>query len=255
MTLRPDSTLVTRVHASPNIEPRRADVAPSILLLHYTGLLDVEKAIDWLSRPESKVSCHYVVTAEGLVVQMVAERDRAWHAGLSCWHGESDINSASIGIEIDNPGHESGSPPFPPRQMQAVLELCRDIGARHAIRPECVLAHSDVAPQRKIDPGEQFDWRWLAANGIGHWVEPEPACPGDVASTPVATETIMRMQRMLAAYGYDIRTDGVLEAPERKVISAFQRHFRPARVDGVIDASSLVTLERLLAALPAGSAT
>ena len=120
MIATPDSALVARLHPSPNIEPRRAGFSPTILLMHYTGLDDVDRAIDWLSRPESKVSCHYVIAADGVITQMVAEEMRAWHAGLSCWQGETDINSASIGIEIDNPGHEAGSPAFPPAQMQAV---------------------------------------------------------------------------------------------------------------------------------------
>ncbi len=248
MTLKPDSSLVTRLHPSPNIEPRRIAGQPSILILHYTGLIDIEKAIDWLSRPESKVSCHYVITAEGEIVQMVAESQRAWHAGLSSWHGETDINSASIGIEIDNPGHEFGLPFYPPRQMQAVAELSRDIIARNAIRPEGVLAHSDIAPQRKIDPGERFDWAWLAGEGVGHWVAPE-AVTTDAPPVELDQAGISDLQRLMVAYGYETRTDGILDGPARKVVAAFQRHFRTERVDGIADAGTRATLAKLLAAL------
>ncbi len=249
MILNPDTNIVTRLHSSPNIEPRRITGLPSMLILHYTGLVDIDKAIDWLSRPESKVSCHYVITAGGEIIQMVAECQRAWHAGLSSWHGETDINSASIGIEIDNPGHEFGLPGFPLRQMQAVAALSRDIMARNAIAPERVLGHSDIAPQRKIDPGENFNWAWLRDEGVGHWVEPEPTSL-DEPSTELSHDGIIELQRLLVEYGYETRTDGTLDGPARKVISAFQRHFRPARVDGIIDTSTLATLKRLIAALP-----
>ena len=171
---RPDSSLVADLHPSPNIEPRRPGFAPSIVILHYTGLLTVERALDVLSRPDCKVSCHYVIDEGGRIVQMVAEDKRAWHAGLSSWHGETDINSASIGIEIQNPGHMHGYPEFPDVQMRAVAALCRDLALRHDIAPERFLAHSDVAPGRKIDPGEKFDWPWLYGQGIGHWVPPAP---------------------------------------------------------------------------------
>ena len=142
--------------------------------MHYTGVTTAAKAIDWLSRAESKVSAHYVIDDEGRITQLVAEAMRAWHAGLAAWAGESDINSASIGIEVHNPGHELGYPDFPQPQLAVVEALCRDIIARHSIRPERVLAHSDVAPTRKKDPGEKFPWARLARAGIGHWVAPEP---------------------------------------------------------------------------------
>lgn len=254
MSLKPDTPLVDRLYPSPNVEPRRITGPPTMLILHYTGLIDIDKAIDWLSRPESKVSCHYVITAEGEIVQMVAERERAWHAGLSSWLGETDVNSASIGIEIDNPGHEHGLPAFPPRQMQAVAALSRDIIRRNAIRPERVLAHSDVAPQRKIDPGERFDWAWLAGEGVGHWVAPPPVV-SDGPPAEIDEPGIVALQRLLVRYGYDVRADGMLDPAARKVIAAFQRHFRPARVDGVADAGTLGALERLLAALEAGRTT
>jgi N-acetylmuramoyl-L-alanine amidase len=152
-----DTSLVDAVHASPNIEPRKGCDRPDMLILHYTGMHTADKAIDWLARAESGVSCHYVIGRDGRVTQMVAESMRAWHAGVSHWAGETDINSRSIGIEIDNPGHELGYPDFPDQQMRAVETLSLDIVRRCNIRPDRVLAHSDIAPIRKIDPGEKFD--------------------------------------------------------------------------------------------------
>ena len=136
-----------------------------MLLLHYTGMDSAEAALDWLTRQESGVSCHYLVDAEGRIAQMVPESERAWHAGQSLWEGETDINSCSIGIEIHNPGHDFDYPDFPDAEMRAVEALCRDILSRHAIPSHRVLAHSDVAPGRKRDPGEKFDWERLARAG------------------------------------------------------------------------------------------
>jgi N-acetylmuramoyl-L-alanine amidase len=253
---RPDSPLVDAVAPSPNVEPRRNGLGPSILLLHYTGLDSMARAIDWLTRQGSGVSCHYGIDADGRITQMVAEELRAWHAGESVWAGESDINSASIGIEIHNPGHDLGYPDFPEVQMQAVERLCRDIVARHGIRPERVLAHSDVAPARKKDPGEKFPWARLARAGIGHWVEPVPATAADPGwSLGVAGPEVASMQAALSRYGYGLDPTGVLDARTEAVVTAFQRHFRPGRVDGRIDASTVATLERLIRALPGSAVT
>lgn len=251
MTPSPDTPLVQEVKASPNFGERRNGLGPSILLLHYTGVETAAKAIDWLTRAESQVSCHYAIDETGAVTQMVAEDMRAWHAGESFWAGERDINSVSIGIEIHNPGHEWGYVEFPDAQMRAVEALCLDIIERRGIRPERVLAHSDVAPRRKQDPGEKFSWRRLARAGIGHWVEPEPvnaAEPGLAAG--VAGPLVAEVQTLLAAYGYGIEATGLVDAPTEFVVAAFQRHFRQQRVDGRIDQSTITTLQRLLAALP-----
>ena len=143
-----------------------------MIILHYTGMATGAAAESWLCDPASEVSSHYLVHEDGSIVQMVRESDRAWHAGKGSWRGETDINSRSVGIEIVNPGHALGYTTFPKRQIAAVIELCRDITTRHAIRPQRVLAHSDVAPGRKIDPGEKFPWRKLAEAGVGHFVAP-----------------------------------------------------------------------------------
>ncbi len=253
MIERADSVLVADIHPARNFEPRRG-LRPSILLLHYTGMISCTKAIDWLARVESRVSCHYVIDVDGRITQMVAERERAWHAGAGSWQGASDINSRSIGIEIHNPGHELGYPDFPAAQMRAVQALSLDIVARWHMPAHRVLAHSDIAPERKIDPGEKFDWAMLARGGVGHWVEPAPTADGDMGLASGATEVVVaHAQRLLGRYGYGLNVTGLLDAPTTTVISAFQRHFRPARVDGRLDRSTVDTLERLIAALPSGA--
>ena len=250
--IKADSALVHALHASLNMEPRKDGRRPDILLLHYTGMTSAEKAIEWLARPESGVSCHYVIDREGRITQMVAEEMRAWHAGVSHWAGETDINSCSIGIEVDNPGHELGYPEFPDTQMRAVEALSRDIVARWGIRPERVLAHSDIAPTRKLDPGEKFDWTRLARAGVGHWVEPVPVKPGDDGVGPCNEGPLIHeMQDLLRRYGYGVNPSGQHDPLTEAVVRAFQRHFRPARVDGRIDQSTIATLKRLLAALDA----
>jgi N-acetylmuramoyl-L-alanine amidase len=243
---RPDSSLVADLHPSPNIEARKPGFAPSIVILHYTGLLTVDRALDVLSRPDCKVSCHYVIDEGGRIIQMVAEDKRAWHAGLSSWHGETDINSASIGIEIQNPGHMHGYPDFPAAQMRAVAALCRDLARRHDIAPQHFLAHSDVAPGRKIDPGEKFDWPWLYGQGIGHWVVPAPFDPDDAGlALGSRAADVERARALLAAYGYKVDLEGPFDADLRTVVRAFQLHFRPACTDGRLDRSTLDTLSRI----------
>ncbi len=245
----PDSHLVTDIHPSPNVNERRNVDRPSMLILHYTGLATVEHAIRILADPVCQVSCHYVVDEAGHVTQMVPEELRAWHAGASFWRNHTDLNSRSIGIEIQNPGHEAGYPDFPEPQMKVVTELSHDIVTRHAIRPDHVLAHSDIAPQRKNDPGEKFDWRRLWQAGVGLWVEPEPIGQATLPTGATMTrQDISAFQESLREYGYDCPVDGELGQLAVKVVIAFQRHFRPARVDGIIDHSSIETLRRLHAA-------
>lgn len=252
MIERPDSQLATRLFPSPNIEPRKNGVRPSILVLHYTGMASAEGAIQWLATPAAKVSCHYVVDEAGRITQMVAESMRAWHAGVSYWAGETDLNSHSIGIEIQNPGHDLGYPDFPVAQIDAVIALCRDIVRRNAIPPRRILAHSDIAPTRKIDPGERFPWPGLAAAGVGLWPAELPVAvdPEDAGDRPGEGRAVVILDH-LQAYGYGIdRTSETRHEQNGKVIAAFQRRFRPARVDGRADASTMRTIEILLGALP-----
>ncbi|NNM70829.1 N-acetylmuramoyl-L-alanine amidase [Enterovirga aerilata] len=242
--------IVSRFVPSPNHGERRGGRRPDLLLLHYTGMPTAEMALQRLRDPAAEVSAHYVVLEDGTVVQLVPEDRRAHHAGVSYWAGETDINSCSIGIEIVNPGHEGGLPPYPEEQITSVIELCRAIVDHWGIVPERVLAHSDVAPSRKEDPGELFPWDRLAEAGIGHWVAPQPPT-GEVMLQPGDTgPEVEALQDALAFYGYSLQASGTYDEPTRQVVTAFQRHFRPARVDGVVDSSTLATLRNLIASRP-----
>lgn len=233
---------------SPNQDARKDGRRPDMILLHYTGMVDAAAALERLTSPDSKVSCHYFVFEDGRVVELVPESRRAWHAGVSSWSGETDINSCSIGIEIVNPGHDYGYPEFPARQIAAVSALCRGIIGRLAIPATRVLAHSDVAPARKQDPGEKFPWQTLHDGGVGHWVPPAPLTePGPTLAPGDRGAAVGRLQQALAAYGYGIATTGSFDHATGEVVTAFQRHFRPARVDGLADASTRHTLDALLA--------
>lgn len=247
---RPDSRLVNEVRRSPNCGARRGVKRPDLLILHYTGMQDCAAALRRLTEKTSEVSSHYLVFEDGRIVQLVPEKKRAWHAGVSSWQGESDINSRSIGIEICNPGHDFGYPDFPRRQMKAVIALCRDIIKRNHIRPEHVLAHSDIAPARKQDPGEKFPWARLHKAGVGHFVPPAKIARGKRFRRGGKGAEILEAQRQLAEYGYGIAPSGKFDAATEDVVIAFQRHFRPRRVDGVLDASTRATLARLLSKRP-----
>jgi N-acetylmuramoyl-L-alanine amidase len=243
----PDSPWIDAVVPAHNREARRGKTQPDMLVLHYTGMASAEKAVAWLAGTQSRVSCHYVVDETGRVTQLVPEAERAWHAGVSCWHGETDLNSASVGIEIQNPGHEDGYHDFPRAQIDAVIRLSHDIVARHTIAPTRILAHSDIAPQRKIDPGEKFPWHLLFDAGLGALVPPAPLVRDDPSLGPGdAGPRVATLQSDLAAYGYDVPLDGQFDLRTHNVMRAFQRHFRPARCDGRYDGSTHDTLTRLL---------
>ncbi|MEP1208884.1 MAG: N-acetylmuramoyl-L-alanine amidase [Rhizobiaceae bacterium] len=227
--------------------------SPDILLLHYTGMEGDplgNGALKWLCCEESGVSCHYFIRPDGETLQLVAEDKRAHHAGVGLWEGDPDTNSRSIGIEIVNGGHPAGLPDFPEEQMIAVADLCKDIVARHNIKPQRVLAHSDIAPGRKIDPGEKFNWAWLTEQGVGHWVEPVAIRSGRFFQRGDAGEPVEALQSMLSLYGYGLEISGEFDTPTHLAVEAFQRHFRPERVDGVADISTIETLHRLLKSLP-----
>jgi N-acetylmuramoyl-L-alanine amidase len=236
---------------SPNFGQRAVGKHIDMVVLHYTGMASEVRALKWLSDPESSVSAHYFVFEDGHVVQLVDENARAWHAGKSFWAGETDINSRSVGIEIANPGHEFGYRSFPGAQIEAVIALCQDIVARHPIPPERVLAHSDVAPARKEDPGELFPWARLHQAGIGHFVEPEPVASGPVLNPGDRGEEVSTLKQRFRAYGYGLGEGSEFDDEMAAVLRAFQRHFRPQRVDGIADRSTVATLDRLIAALPA----
>lgn len=284
---KPDSPHATRLFPSPNHGPRVGRRggelrAPDCVILHYTGMADASSALFWLCNPISQVSAHYVVFEDGRIFQLVPESRRAWHAGRGFWRGETDLNSASIGIEIAHPGHdleyrlpgETGpwlkrgfgptghplplpdgavpnpyptpGPPFAEAQIEAVIRLVGDIQARWRIPQGGILAHSDIAPGRKIDPGESFPWERLAAAGIGLW-PPAAAAPTNGPAYRRGDEgmPVAALQSLFANFGYGLEITGVFDERMEAVVAAFQRHWRPARVDGVADAETLQRLRAL----------
>jgi N-acetylmuramoyl-L-alanine amidase len=245
----PDSALTDAVLPSPNHGERRGFRRPEYVVLHYTGMPTAEAAIALLREPASEVSSHYVIDERGKVFQLAPESRRAWHAGVSYWRGVADMNSASIGIEICNAGHDGGLPEFPDRQIEAVIALCLDLSARYAIRPERFLAHSDIAPSRKRDPGERFPWAQLGQAKVGHWVEPEPPSEIPIYARGQEGPNVRGLQSLLSLYGYDADASGVYDAKTQIVVAAFQRHFRQSKVDGLADASTIGVLRALLSGL------
>jgi N-acetylmuramoyl-L-alanine amidase len=244
----PDSCVVAEVKPSPNRGERVGGRHVDMIVLHYTGMLDPDDALNRLTTQGSEVSAHYFVHEDGRIIQLVQESRRAWHAGQAYWAGETDINSCSIGIEIANPGHEFGYPDFPKRQIAAVTALCRSIQTRNTIPPVRVLGHSDVAPSRKQDPGEKFPWRTLYDSGVGNWVKPAPLMDfGEALKPGDRGDAVTAAQKLFAEYGYWVQINGEYDAITRDVVTAFQRHFRPERVDGIFDPSSHSTLQELLA--------
>jgi N-acetylmuramoyl-L-alanine amidase len=230
---------------SPNFNERSGEGVPDILLLHYTGMQSCAAAVERLTSAEARVSAHYTVDEDGTVYAHVPEHLRAWHAGVSSWRGHSDINSRAIGIEIVNPGHEFGYRAFPDVQIEAVIALSQGIVKRHPIPARNVIGHSDVAPARKEDPGELFPWKRLAGEGLGVWVVAKDA--GDAPLAPGSSgERVTRLQEMLSRYGYGLDADGVFDERTRLVVVAFQRHFRPARFDGVADGQTQAILRKLV---------
>ncbi len=247
----PESSCAAAFLASPNHGERKDGRRPDTIILHYTGMASSTAALDWLRDPASKVSCHYFIWEDGRIVQLVSEGRRAWHAGQSSWFGETDLNSASVGIEIANPGHDGGLPPFPDAQIVSVVALCQDLSGRLEVPAARILAHSDIAPLRKSDPGENFPWARLHQAGIGHYVAPIPivGADSDQQEDPSSAE-IEALQSLLAAYGYDVPVNGAYCAKTEAVVRAFQRHFRSERVDGIADRSTVATLRELIRTLP-----
>ena len=232
---------------SPNHDERPAAQSPDILVLHYTDMRNAEAALERLTDAAARVSAHYCIDEDGTVYRLVPEERRAWHAGASSWAGARDINGRSIGIELVNPGHSCGYRPFPEAQMQALEELGREILARHPIPAHRVVGHSDVAPARKIDPGELFDWSRLARAGLGVWPHAEGfPDPGPARSAA----DIADLQSKLGRFGYGVAVTGILDPTTRQVLSAFQRHFRPARFDGEPDGETRRLAMALVAAVP-----
>jgi len=220
---------------SPNWDERLLPV--SMLVLHYTGMQDADSAIARLRDPAAKVSCHYLIAEDGTILRLVDEDKRAWHAGRSHWRTIDDVNSASIGIEIVNPGHDWGYRPFPPEQIEALIPLVADIKERHGITRGDVVGHSDIAPVRKRDPGELFPWHSLARLRL---------------ALPRPTRNLMDPQWTQAGFCLALERFGYDVADRMAAIMAFQRRFRPELIDGEIDAECRMILLALLLPRPQG---
>ena len=231
---------------SPNFDERTLPI--SLLVLHYTGMESGAVAIERLCNPEAKVSAHYVIAEDGKILSLVAETHRAWHAGVSQWQGETNVNSASIGIEIVNGGHdfpdETGDlPPFPQAQINAVIFLCKDIISRRG--PLSLLGHSDVAPLRKVDPGEHFPWEVLAATGLGFWPRLERQDERVLFEAESRDRGVAIVQRGLAHIGYGAHVTGVMDENTQAIIKAVQRRYRPRKIDGVVDIDTMEIIKLL----------
>ncbi len=231
---------------SPNFSKRPPGFDIDLLLLHYTGMNTAEAAIDRLCDPESTVSAHYVIDEDGTVYSLVPEDATAWHAGVSCWQGKIGMNQRSVGIELVNPGHENGYRAFPDIQMSALVDLAKGVLGRHPIPKRQVLAHSDVAPMRKQDPGELFDWKGLADKGIGLW-------PTLTDVEPIGG-TVRDVQLGLRSLGYCVPVDGEDTEIYRAMIRAFQRHWRQNLVDGKADKDTRTMLSAVSIAVQADTA-
>jgi len=243
---------------SPNHDSRdsRPDIqgggaVVDMLIFHYTGMQNAEAALARLCDPQAKVSAHYLVDEEGRVHGLVPEDRRAWHAGVAHWAGQDDINSCSIGIELVNPGHEFGYHSYSVVQSEAALGLARGILSRHGIPRHRVLAHSDVAPARKLDPGEFFPWPRFAWQGVGLWPSLDFKVSGRSAALRpgMAGPEVSAMRRDLQAFGYGLAKGELYDEVTQIVVTAFQRHWRPARIDGVYDHETRVILSHFLGRL------
>jgi len=229
-------------HPSPNFGPRRDGARADMVVLHYTGMASAQAAVDRLADPESEVSTHYLIHENGRVLRMVDEDQRAWHAGVARWGRVEDVNSHSVGIELVNPGHELGYPPFPEPQMAALEALLADILGRRGITPERVVGHACVAPGRKRDPGEKFDWRRLARRGLSVWLDAEPGSGGSADAA--------RFQSAAAAFGYPAPQGTGWCAGTLAVWRAFAMRFLPASCGAEPSAGGVRHMERIAAAWP-----
>jgi N-acetylmuramoyl-L-alanine amidase len=238
-------SLAIRELPSPNHDARPAETPIDTIILHYTGMRSAREAIDRLRDPAARVSSHYVVDEDGSVLRLVAEDRRAWHAGTSFWRGHRHLNDRSIGIEIVNPGHDWGYREFPALQLAATCDLCLALFSRHRIPQRNVVAHSDVAPDRKQDPGEKFDWEQLAQNGVGLW----PHGLADAGTTGATRDaaSLAPVRAALAEIGYETTPHGPLDPSLATTLRAFQRHWRPEAITGQADTGTLARLAALAA--------
>ncbi len=247
---------------SPNFDARTRPI--DLIVLHYTGMQDAAIALARLTDPQplagnypgpwqsvdvlpdsplSRVSAHYVVDEAGQIYALVPEEHRAWHAGVGSWEGEGDLNARAIGIEIVNGGHDFGLPDFTDAQITAVIQLLKDIFARWPeLNAKRVVGHSDIAPERKADPGEKFPWAKLADAGVSVWPR---ELPSELDNDDVASD----VQTQLASIGYDVKQTGSMDNSTRAALVAFQRRFRPSDISGAADEETrrlLVAVARAL---------
>jgi N-acetylmuramoyl-L-alanine amidase len=229
--------IVSRPSLNYDSRPKTAPI--DMLVIHYTDMETAEEALDLLCSPASKVSSHYLISENGHIYRLVEEENRAWHAGVSFWKGRTKLNDYSIGIELANPGHRCGYKDFPQKQIDALIQLSHGIMSRHHIPPYHVVAHSDIAPDRKKDPGEKFPWKILAQHNIGFW----PSKKLEVM-VPHTIEVFL-VQQMLSRIGYHVPMHGMYDPGTKLVIEAFQRHFCPHKVHGIIDPETYRQLVRV----------
>ncbi|MEE9272549.1 MAG: N-acetylmuramoyl-L-alanine amidase [Robiginitomaculum sp.] len=230
---------------SPNHDERKLPI--SLVVLHYTGMKSGAAALAHMQSKKGGVCAHYMVAEDGEIFQLAQENARAWHAGVSSWHGVTDINSASIGIEIVNGGHDFGLPDFSSAQIKAVIELCKDIKARYNLPDKAFIGHSDIVPERKQDPGEKFPWEVLANHGIGNWPIVETNDRRILFEKGASGKGVVIVQRGFANLGYNVAATGEFDIQTHYVCTAFQRRYRPDKVDGNMDVQTMEILKLLVA--------
>ncbi|MGY8986191.1 MAG: N-acetylmuramoyl-L-alanine amidase [Sphingomonadales bacterium] len=238
--------VVINFRASPNFDERVGRNKPNMLIFHYTGMETGEAALNKLLDPSSKVSAHYLVFEDGKIIQLVEDKKRAWHSGVSTWKGKGDINSSSIGIEIVNRGHEFGYCEFPKEQVDAVLKLSKVIIKKYKIPPNKILGHSDIAPLRKTDPGELFPWESFAKADVGIWPRYIKPLFKENINEDSPSNHIFDLQKKLVNFGFEKGDQGVYCPLTRANVTAFQRHWNPLKISGIADAETQNKLDALL---------
>ncbi|NVJ97841.1 MAG: N-acetylmuramoyl-L-alanine amidase [Alphaproteobacteria bacterium] len=228
---------------SPNWDERPEGCTIDAVIIHYTGMESGEAALDRLCDPDAKVSAHYLIEEDGRLFQMVPEDKRAWHAGVSHWAGRDNLNHTSIGIELVNPGHEFGYRDFSKAQIDTLLAMLKGIASRHSILPSRYLGHSDIAPDRKTDPGERFPWERLAREGFGVWSGVDGRDASPIAQKGDKGPIINKLNKQLGIVGYHVSDTDCFDCSTEYVIRAFQAHWRPETVSGIFDAGTAARLE------------
>ncbi|WP_286828078.1 MULTISPECIES: N-acetylmuramoyl-L-alanine amidase [Kordiimonas] len=229
-------------HPSPNWNERPGGQSPDMVVIHYTGMRTGTEALERLCDPKAEVSAHYLIEEDGRIFRMVPDDKRAWHAGVSSWQGRENLNHYSIGIELVNPGHEFGYREFPGRQISSLLDLLTDLKKRHTIPVAHFIGHSDIAPDRKTDPGELFPWKLLAKNGFGLWSDADGSDTEAIARRGDTGDIVGNLNKQLGIVGYPLNHTGSFDAATESIIRAFQAHWRPETVSGCFDKGTAARL-------------